>query len=66
MYCAVAVRIEAAKPITTRLTLTRNIDPRSYQVSMLAEISDRMKAIARVASGKNAFILPFSDLLLCV
>ena len=29
---------------------------------MLAEISDRMKAIARGASGKSAFILPFYDL----
>ena len=29
---------------------------------MLAEISDHMKAIARGASGKSAFILPFYDL----
>jgi len=33
---------------------------------MLAEISDRMKAIASGASGKSAFILPFYNLHLCV
>jgi hypothetical protein len=60
MYCAAAVR-KAAKPITTRLTL-QDRPPGDTRVSMLAEISDHMKAIARGASGKSAFILPFYDL----